>query len=110
MLTTHPFDDDKLREECGIFGVSNSEGAAALVALGLHGIGIGRLRRDDRTGTREAKAIKQHGMIEKITGQAGARPPAMLFHQAVAALVCCKIQRILVAHAPGPANEPPPHY
>ena len=24
MLTTHPFDDDKLREECGIFGVSNS--------------------------------------------------------------------------------------
>ncbi len=38
MLTTHPFDDDKLREECGIFGVSNSEGAAALVALGLHAL------------------------------------------------------------------------
>ncbi|WP_298092586.1 amidophosphoribosyltransferase [uncultured Sphingomonas sp.] len=38
MLTTHPFDDDKLREECGIFGVSGSSGAAALVALGLHAL------------------------------------------------------------------------
>ena len=38
MLTTNPFDDDKLREECGIFGISGSEGAAALVALGLHAL------------------------------------------------------------------------
>ena len=38
MLTTHPLDDDKLREECGIFGVSATEGAAALVALGLHAL------------------------------------------------------------------------
>lgn len=38
MLTTHPFDDDKLREECGIFGVSGAQGAAALVALGLHAL------------------------------------------------------------------------
>ena len=38
MLTTHPFDDDKLREECGIFGVSGSDSAAALVALGLHAL------------------------------------------------------------------------
>ncbi|MEG3164152.1 amidophosphoribosyltransferase [Sphingomonas sp. PB2P19] len=38
MLTTHPYDDDKLREECGIFGVSASDGAAALVALGLHAL------------------------------------------------------------------------
>ncbi|MEG3151445.1 amidophosphoribosyltransferase [Sphingomonas sp. ZT3P38] len=42
MLTTNPFDapidGDKLREECGIFGVSGSEGAAALVALGLHAL------------------------------------------------------------------------
>ena len=38
MLTTHPFDDDKLREECGIFGVSGADGAAALVALGLHAL------------------------------------------------------------------------
>jgi amidophosphoribosyltransferase len=38
MLTTHPYDDDKLREECGIFGVSEMDGAAALVALGLHAL------------------------------------------------------------------------
>ena len=38
MLTTHPFDDDTLHEECGIFGVSGSDGAAALVALGLHAL------------------------------------------------------------------------
>jgi amidophosphoribosyltransferase len=38
MLTTHPFDDDKLREECGVFGVSACEGAAAMVALGLHAL------------------------------------------------------------------------
>jgi amidophosphoribosyltransferase len=38
MLTTHPFDDDKLREECGIFGVSGSDSAAALAALGLHAL------------------------------------------------------------------------
>jgi amidophosphoribosyltransferase len=38
MLTTHPFDDDKLREECGIFGVSAMQGAAAAVALGLHAL------------------------------------------------------------------------
>ena len=38
MLTTNPYDDDKLREECGIFGVCDVEGAAAMVALGLHAL------------------------------------------------------------------------
>ena len=38
MLTTHPFDDDKLREECGIFGACNAEDAAAMTALGLHAL------------------------------------------------------------------------
>jgi amidophosphoribosyltransferase len=43
-FTTHPFrtavddDDDKLREECGVFGVYGSEDAAALTALGLHAL------------------------------------------------------------------------
>ena len=32
------FNSDKLREECGIFGISNHEDAAALVALGLHAL------------------------------------------------------------------------
>jgi amidophosphoribosyltransferase len=38
MLTTNPFDDDKLREECGIFGVYNGESGAAVTALGLHAL------------------------------------------------------------------------
>ena len=38
MLTTDPFDDDKLREECGIFGICGAETASAIVALGLHAL------------------------------------------------------------------------
>jgi amidophosphoribosyltransferase len=38
MLTTNPFDDDKLREECGVFGIWNAEAAASFVALGLHAL------------------------------------------------------------------------
>jgi amidophosphoribosyltransferase len=38
MLTTQPFDDDHLREECGVFGVFGHPEAAALVALGLHAL------------------------------------------------------------------------
>ena len=30
--------EDKLNEECGIFGISNHEDASALVALGLHSL------------------------------------------------------------------------
>ena len=35
---SHPFDDDKLREECGVFGVSGVADAANFVALGLHAL------------------------------------------------------------------------
>jgi amidophosphoribosyltransferase len=38
VLTTDPFDDDKLHEECGVFGVYGSDSGAALVALGLHAL------------------------------------------------------------------------
>ena len=38
MLTTNPFDDDKLREECGVFGIWGGERAASFVALGLHAL------------------------------------------------------------------------
>jgi len=38
MITTHPFDDDKLREEGGVFGVAGGTDAAAMVALGLHAL------------------------------------------------------------------------
>ena len=35
---SHPFDDDKLKEECGIFGVIGTKDAANFVALGLHAL------------------------------------------------------------------------
>jgi amidophosphoribosyltransferase len=38
MLTTHPFDDDKLHEECGVFGIYGHPEAAAHTALGLHAL------------------------------------------------------------------------
>ncbi|MGR3541733.1 MAG: amidophosphoribosyltransferase, partial [Hasllibacter sp.] len=34
----HPFDDARLKEECGIFGVVGADQAAPLVALGLHAL------------------------------------------------------------------------
>ena len=38
MLTTNPFDDDKLKEECGVFGIYGAPGAASHTALGLHAL------------------------------------------------------------------------
>ena len=42
MLTTHPFDPDllgdKLREECGVFGLWGADSASAITALGLHAL------------------------------------------------------------------------
>ncbi|MEI8393443.1 MAG: amidophosphoribosyltransferase [Rhodospirillaceae bacterium] len=38
MLTTDPFDDDKLREECGVIGMFGHPQSAALTALGLHAL------------------------------------------------------------------------
>ena len=38
MPPAHPFDDDKLKEECGVYGVIGLEQAANFVALGLHAL------------------------------------------------------------------------
>src|SRR5215213_6233756 len=38
LLTTHPFNDDKLREECGVFGIWGADNASSFVALGLHAL------------------------------------------------------------------------
>ena len=38
MFSTHPYDDDHLREECGIFGIFGGVDAAAHTALGLHAL------------------------------------------------------------------------
>ena len=38
MMTTAPLADDKLREECGVFGIYGDADAAAHAALGLHAL------------------------------------------------------------------------
>lgn len=38
LFGTNPFDDDKLHEECGVFGILGTPDAAALTALGLHAL------------------------------------------------------------------------
>jgi amidophosphoribosyltransferase len=38
VVAPHPTDDDKLHEECGVFGVWNIPDAAAVTALGLHAL------------------------------------------------------------------------
>ncbi len=37
-MPPQPFDDDKLREECGLYGIFRSSDAAAHTALGLHAL------------------------------------------------------------------------
>jgi amidophosphoribosyltransferase len=37
-FTTNPLDDDKLHEECGVFGIICADDAAAHAALGLHAL------------------------------------------------------------------------
>lgn len=37
-LTTHPFDDDHFKDECGVFGIFGHPDAAAHTALGLHAL------------------------------------------------------------------------
>jgi amidophosphoribosyltransferase len=38
MFSSHPFADDKLREECGVFGIAGKDAASTMVALGLHAL------------------------------------------------------------------------
>ena len=38
MPPAHAFDDDKLREECGVFGVIGTPDSSNFVALGLHAL------------------------------------------------------------------------
>lgn len=37
-MHTNPFDDDKLHEECGVFGIYGHPESAAMTALGLHAL------------------------------------------------------------------------
>ena len=75
------FSFDKLREECGIFGISNHEDASALVALGLHALqhrgqeGCGIVSFDGKNYHSEKRQglvgdhFTDHGTIKKLPGK-----------------------------------------
>src|SRR3990170_2133415 len=83
MLTTNPFDDDKLKEECGIFGIWGADNAAGFVALGLHALqhrgqeaaGIttfdGRHFHSHRAMGHVAGNFDRDDIIRKLAGRAG---------------------------------------
>ncbi|MGZ9810460.1 amidophosphoribosyltransferase [Pseudoroseicyclus sp. H15] len=63
-LPAHPFDDDdKLKEECGVFGIVGVADAASFVALGLHALqhrgqeACGMVTHDVETGFNSARRM-----------------------------------------------------
>jgi len=82
MLTTHPFQDDRLREECGVFGIWGADSASAMVALGLHALqhrgqeaaGItswdGRTFHSHRAQGHVAGNFDRDDIIRSLAGQA----------------------------------------
>lgn len=68
----HPFDDDKLHEECGVFGIYGSEDAATLTALGLHAL---QHRGQEACGivTFDGEQYYSHrdiGLVDTVFGEA----------------------------------------
>ena len=93
MLTTNPFDDDKLREECGIFGIWGAENASSFVALGLHALqhrgqeaaGIvsfdGTNYHAHRAMGHVAGNFDRDDIIRKLSGKVGDRPRPLFDHR-----------------------------
>lgn len=66
MLTTHPFDDDKLKEECALFGIYDHADASALTVLGLHAL---QHRGQEATGIVSCDGERFHA--HRALGQVG---------------------------------------
>lgn len=64
-LGAHPFDDDKLHEECAVFGIFGTEDAAAHTALGLHAL---QHRGQEATGlvTYDGKEFRAHRALGHV--------------------------------------------
>lgn len=70
-MNTNPFDDDKLHEECGVFGIYGYKDAAALTTLGLHAL---QHRGQEAAGivTYDGKNFSAHralGLVDKAFGK-----------------------------------------
>jgi amidophosphoribosyltransferase len=77
--STHPFDDDHLREECGVFGIFGHAEAAALAVLGLHALqhrgqeAAGIVAFDGRhfNAHRELGLVADHFSAESVVSRLG---------------------------------------
>ena len=72
MVTTNPYDDDHLHEECAVFGIYGSKDAAAHAALGLHAL---QHRGQEAAGIVAAgngqfHAHREIGLVGDIFGEA----------------------------------------
>ena len=72
MVTTNPYDDDHLHEECAVFGICGSKDAAAHTALGLHAL---QHRGQEAAGIVAAgnghfHAHREIGLVGDIFGEA----------------------------------------
>jgi len=71
-MITNPFDDDKLREECGIFGIYGHPEAAAHTVLGLHAL---QHRGQEAAGVvsyngTQFHSQRRHGLVgDKMTSE-----------------------------------------
>jgi amidophosphoribosyltransferase len=80
MLTTHPFDDDHLKEECGVVGIYGVEEASTHCVLGLHALqhrgqeaaGIvsydGNRFNAHRAQGHVADNFSQHSVVGRLSG------------------------------------------
>ncbi|MGI8704277.1 MAG: amidophosphoribosyltransferase [Sphingomicrobium sp.] len=75
MLTTNPFDaigldGDKLREECGVFGIWGADNAASFAALGLHAL---QHRGQEAAGmtSYDGKQFHSHRAMGHVAGNFG---------------------------------------
>ena len=83
MNLTHPLldaDGDKLREECGIFGVIGASEAAAACALGLHALqhrGLGRVETGLSCACRERHERRDRGGSDCERNQSFSHTPPL---------------------------------
>src|SRR5215813_5987778 len=76
-ITTKPFDDDHLREECGVFGIFGLAEAAAHTVLGLHALqhrgqeaaGIVAFDGEHFNAHRELGLVADHFSAESVVGR-----------------------------------------
>lgn len=66
LLRTNPFDDDKLREECGVFGIFGTPDASRHTVLGLHAL---QHRGQEAAGIVSRSADRFHS--QRNLGQVG---------------------------------------